>query len=138
VGETRETKAVEQLKWRAGSSFLLSLRGPLCRFVAPAAQSQQLHRSNTKAIPESELGQITVRPYRCVDGDYRVCGMPTDKRHSHVSKHSLASHRLAGNCNLALIKQQFGHASISSTLFNTGTSDQQWSEVASAVPMAKC
>jgi hypothetical protein len=52
-------------------------------------------------------------------------------------QNSLASHRVAGNCNLALIKHQFGHASISSTVLNTGTSDQQGSEVASAVPMAK-
>ncbi|HMD07144.1 MAG TPA: hypothetical protein VKH63_06380 [Candidatus Acidoferrum sp.] len=52
-------------------------------------------------------------------------------------QNSLASYRVAGNCNLALIKHQFGHASISSTLLNTGTSDQRGSEVASAVPMAK-
>jgi len=34
VGESRETKAVEQSKWRAGSCSLLSFRRLLCRFVA--------------------------------------------------------------------------------------------------------
>jgi site-specific recombinase XerD len=63
-------------------------------------------------------------------------GLPTDKRHPHVLKHSLASHLVAGNCNLALIKQQLGHASISSTMCYIGTSDQQASEAASAVLMA--
>jgi integrase/recombinase XerD len=63
-------------------------------------------------------------------------GLPTDKRHPHVLKHSLASHLVAGNCNLALIKQQLGHASISSTMLYIGTNDQQASEAASAVLMA--
>jgi site-specific recombinase XerC len=117
--------------------FLVSLRGPLCRFVTPAAQSNHLHTSSTKAILESDLGQIIVRPHRCVDCDCRVCGVAHRQTRHHVSKHSLASHRVAGNCNLAPIALRFGHASISSTLLNTGTSGQQRPEVASAVPMAK-
>jgi integrase len=60
-------------------------------------------------------------------------GLPTDKRHPHLLKYSLASHLVAGNCNLALIKQQLGRASISSTMLYIGTSDQQASEAASAV-----
>jgi site-specific recombinase XerD len=63
-------------------------------------------------------------------------GLPTDKRHQHVLKHSLASHLVVGNVNLALIKQQFGHASISSTMLYIRTSDQRASEIASAVRMA--
>jgi integrase/recombinase XerD len=63
-------------------------------------------------------------------------GLPTDKRHPHVLKHSLASHLVAGNCNLALVKQQLGHASISSNMMYIGTNDQQSSEAASAVLMA--
>jgi integrase/recombinase XerD len=62
--------------------------------------------------------------------------LPTDKGHPHVLKHSLASHLVAGNCNLALTKQRLGHASISSTMFYIGTSDQEASEAASAVLMA--
>jgi hypothetical protein len=69
--------------------------------------------------------------------DFRASvGFPADKRHPDVLKHSLASHLVAGNCDLALAKQQLGHASISSTMFYIGTSDQQASEAASAVLMA--
>jgi site-specific recombinase XerD len=62
-------------------------------------------------------------------------GLLTDKRHPYVLKHSLASRLVAGNCSLALIKQQLGHSSISSTMIYIGTSDQQASETASAVLM---
>src|ERR1700681_2057669 len=50
-------------------------------------------------------------------------GLPTEKRHPHVLKHSLASHLVAGNVNLALIRQALGHQSISSTMAYIGTSD---------------
>ena len=33
-----------------------------------------------------------------------VAGLPVEKRHPHVLKHSLASHLVAGNVNLALVK----------------------------------
>ena len=42
-------------------------------------------------------------------------GLPVDKRHPHVLKHSLASHLVAGNANLALVRQALGHRSINST-----------------------
>jgi site-specific recombinase XerD len=49
-------------------------------------------------------------------------GLPTDKRHPHVRKHSLASHLVAGNVNLTLVKQALDHRAISSTIY-VGTSD---------------
>jgi len=55
-------------------------------------------------------------------------GLPADKRHPHVLKHSLASHLVAGNANLALIRQALGHQSISSTMAYIGTSDAQAAE----------
>jgi site-specific recombinase XerD len=55
-------------------------------------------------------------------------GLPVEKRHPHVLKHSLASHLVAGNANLALIRQALGHRSISSTLLYIGTTDEQASE----------
>jgi hypothetical protein len=57
---------------------------------ARAAQSYQVYRSSTKAILESVMGRTFVRPYCCVDCDCQVCVLPTDKRHAHVLKHSLA------------------------------------------------
>ena len=55
-------------------------------------------------------------------------GLPAEKRHPHVLKHSLASHLVAGNANLALIRQALGHRSISSTMQYIGTSDSQAAE----------
>jgi type 1 fimbriae regulatory protein FimB len=55
-------------------------------------------------------------------------GLSTEKRHPHVLKHSLASHLVAGNANLALIRQALGHRSISSTMQYIGTTDAQAAE----------
>ncbi len=63
-------------------------------------------------------------------------GLPPEKRHPHVLKHSLASHLVAGNVNLALIRQALGHRSINSTMQYVGTSDCQAAEAAQAALMA--
>jgi len=59
-----------------------------------------------------------------------TAGLPIEKRHPHVLKHSLASHLVAGNVNLALIRQALGHRSINSTMQYIGTSDGQAAEAA--------
>jgi type 1 fimbriae regulatory protein FimB len=64
-----------------------------------------------------------------------VAGLPLEKRHPHVLKHSLASHLVAGNVNLALIRQALGHRSINSTMQYVGTSDGQAAEAAQAALM---
>ena len=70
---------------------------------------------------------------------FRACaeaaGLPPDKRHPHVLKHSLASHLVAGNVNLALVKQALGHRSITSTMQYVGTSDAQAAEAVQAALM---
>jgi type 1 fimbriae regulatory protein FimB len=55
-------------------------------------------------------------------------GLPVEKRHPHVLKHSLASHLVAGNANLALVRQALGHRFINSTMQYVGTSDSQAAE----------
>jgi len=62
-------------------------------------------------------------------------GLTKEKRHPHVLKHSLASHLVAGNVNLALIRQALGHRSITSTMQYVGTSDGQAAEAAQAALM---
>jgi site-specific recombinase XerD len=52
-----------------------------------------------------------------------------------VLKHSLASHLVAGNVNLALVRQALGHRSITSTMQYVGTSDGQAAEAAQAALM---
>lgn len=55
-------------------------------------------------------------------------GLPPEKRHPHALKHSLATHLVSANVNLALIKQQLGHKSIGSTMRYIATSDSQASK----------
>jgi integrase/recombinase XerD len=64
-----------------------------------------------------------------------AAGLPIEKRHPHVLKHTLASHLVAGNVNLALVKQALGHKSISSTMEYIGVSDGQAAEAAQAALM---
>jgi type 1 fimbriae regulatory protein FimB len=55
-------------------------------------------------------------------------GLSAEKQHPHALKHSIASHLVSANVNLALVKQQLGHKSISSTMRYITTSDQQASK----------
>jgi len=55
-------------------------------------------------------------------------GLPPEKCHCHVLKHSLANHLIKGNVNLALVKQSLGHASIASTIEYLGTTDADAAE----------
>ncbi len=57
-----------------------------------------------------------------------AAGLSVEKRHPHVLKHSLASHLVAGNANLALIRLALGHRSIGSTMQYIGTTDAQAAE----------
>jgi type 1 fimbriae regulatory protein FimB len=63
-------------------------------------------------------------------------GLPAEKRHPHALKHSLASHLVAGNVNLALVKQQLGHKSIGSTMRYVRTSDSQASRATAIALMS--
>ena len=57
-----------------------------------------------------------------------AAGLPPEKRHPHVLKHSLATHLVSANVNLALVKTQLGHKSINSTLRYVATTDTQASQ----------
>lgn len=62
-------------------------------------------------------------------------GISAEKQHPHALKHSIASHLVSANVNLALIKQQLGHKSIGSTMRYITTSDQQASKAAASALM---
>lgn len=57
-------------------------------------------------------------------------GLPPEKRHPHALKHSIASHLVGANVNLALVKQQLGHKSIGSRMRYVTTTDDQASKAA--------
>ena len=73
--------------------------------------------------------------FRIFQAVAEAAGLPAEKRHPHVLKHSLASHLIAGNVNLALVKQALGHRSISSTMVYVGTTDSQAAEAVQAALM---
>src|SRR5712692_6726206 len=61
-----------------------------------------------------KLGRTQV--FRLFQTVAKIAGLPVEKRHPHVLKHSLASHLVAGYVNLALVRQALGHRSINSTM----------------------
>jgi len=62
-------------------------------------------------------------------------GLPAAKQHPHALKHSIASHLVSANVNLALVKQQLGHKSINSTMRYVATTDQQASQATTTALM---
>jgi integrase len=65
------------------------------------------------------------RLFRAIAAD---AGLPPEKRHPHVLKHSIASHLISANVNLALVKQALGHKSINSTMRYIATTDKAASQ----------
>lgn len=65
-----------------------------------------------------------------------AAGLPPEKRHPHVLKHSIASHLVSANVNLALVKQALGHKSINSTMRYIATSDKQASQAMATALMS--
>jgi len=72
------------------------------------------------------------RIFKAIAGE---AGLPAEKQHPHALKHSIASHLVSANVNLALVKQQLGHKSIGSTMRYITTSDQQASKATASALM---
>jgi type 1 fimbriae regulatory protein FimB len=87
-------------------------------------------------FPSQKGGRLNrTQFFRIFQAVATAAGLTGEKRHPHVLKHSLASHLVAGNVNLALVKQALGHRSISSTMVYVGTSDAQAAEAVRAALM---
>jgi site-specific recombinase XerD len=63
--------------------------------------------------------------YRIFRQHAETAGLPPKKRFVHVLKHSLASHLIAANTNLAMVQVALGHASLSSTQAYVHVSESQ-------------
>jgi integrase/recombinase XerD len=63
-------------------------------------------------------------------------GLPPEKQHPHVLKHSIASHLVSANVNLALVKQALSHKSINSTMRYIATTDKQASQATTTALMS--
>lgn len=64
-----------------------------------------------------------------------AAGLPAVKRHPHALKHSIASHLVSANVNLALVQRQLGHKSIGSTMRYVAANDQQASRATATALM---
>ena len=73
--------------------------------------------------------------FRIFQGVAAQAGLPAEKQHPHALKHSIASHLVSANVNLALVKQQLGHKSIGSTMRYVSISDQQASKATASALM---
>jgi len=62
--------------------------------------------------------------YRIYAAAAERAGLPADKCHPHVLKHSLGVALVGANVNLAVIKQALGHKSIASTAIYTQPTDE--------------
>jgi integrase/recombinase XerD len=63
--------------------------------------------------------------YRVFQACAIAAGLPTEKCHPHALKHSLATHLISENVNLAWVKQCLGHKAIGSTMKYVAVSDNQ-------------
>jgi len=73
--------------------------------------------------------------FRIVQACAEAAGLAAQKCHPHALKHSLASHLVAGNVNLAMVQQCLGHKAIGSTMKYVAVSDCQATEAAQAALM---
>ncbi len=73
--------------------------------------------------------------YRIFRQHADAAGLPAEKQFVHILKHSLASHLVSADVNLAKVQVQLGHASLSSTQAYVHVSDDQATKASRAALM---
>lgn len=101
-------------------AWLRARNGDGSDFLFTSQEGGRLHRSQFFRVFQS-----------CAE----AAGVAAPSRHPHCLKHSLATHLIAGNVNLALVKQALGHRLISGTMQYVSVSDRQASEAAQSALM---
>jgi integrase len=126
-GSLRTTQAVTEHRGEPLLNELRALREWLRQ--RPADGSDYLFTSQKGGrLDRSQFFRL----FKAIASD---AGLPLEKRHPHALKHSLASHLVSANVNLALVKQQLGHKSIGSTMRYVTTSDYQASKATASALM---
>jgi type 1 fimbriae regulatory protein FimB len=87
------------------------------RYVFGSQKSGKMHRSQF---------------YRIFAAAAEKAGLPEDRRHPHVLKHSLGVALVEANVNLAIIKRALGHKSVASTAIYTVPTDEMTGKVVTA------
>ena len=126
-GSLRTTQAVTEHRGEPLLNELKALREWLRR--RPDDGSEYLFTSQKGGrLDRSQLFRL----FRTIASE---AGLPAEKQHPHVLKHSIASHLVSANVNLGLVKQQLGHKSIGSTIRYVTMSDQQASKATASALM---
>ncbi len=126
-GSLRTTQAVTEHRGEPLLNELKALREWLRR--RPDDRSEYLFTSQKGGrLDRSQFFRL----FRTIASE---AGLPAEKQHPHVLKHSIASHLVSANVNLALVKQQLGHKSIGSTIRYVKMSDQQASKATASALM---
>ena len=143
---------LSDLDMKNGSIVVERLKGSLCTTQAVTEHRGEPLLNEVKALREwlrqrpddgsdflftSQKGgrldrSQVFRLFRAIAAE---AGLPKEKQHPHALKHSIASHLVSANVNLALVKQQLGHKSIGSTMRYVTTSDQQASRATTTALM---
>jgi site-specific recombinase XerD len=120
---------------------------PVCKHPGePLLDEAKALREWLKDRPQDGSGALFVsrkgghltreQVYRIFHQLAEVAGIPPEKGFVHVLKHSLASHLIAGNTNLAMVQVALGHASLSSTQAYVHVSDAQAAEASQRALMS--
>jgi integrase/recombinase XerD len=104
---------------------------------ALASWMKERPQDGSDAVFTSRKGGHLTREqvYRIFRQHAETANLPPEKRFVHVLKHSLASHLIAGNTNLAMVQVALGHASLSSTQAYVHVSDAQAAKASQAALM---
>jgi len=104
---------------------------------AVACWMKERPQDGSDAVFTSRKGGHLTREqvYRIFRQHAETANLPPEKRFVHVLKHSLASHLIAGNTNLAMVQVALGHASLSSTQAYVHVSDAQAAKASQAALM---
>jgi site-specific recombinase XerD len=119
---------------------------PICKHAGqPLLDEVRALASWMKERPEDGSGAVFTsrkgghltreQVYRIFRQHAEAAKLPAEKRFVHVLKHSLASHLIAGNTNLAMVQVALGHASLSSTQAYVHVSDAQAAKASQAALM---
>jgi hypothetical protein len=131
----RELTICTLLLWRptvlGSREAVRNIRAQGLRFLWSLESLLQPSSWAIKSLAVTDRSQV-FRLFRAIA---RKAGLAAEKQHPHALKHSIATHLVSANVNLALVKQQLGHKSVGSTMRYITTSDQQASKATTAALM---
>lgn len=78
-------------------------------------------------------GMSRIEVYTIIHEVLKAAGMPKDRRHPHVLRHSIITHLLDGGVSPKVIQARVGHKDVQTTLGYAGTTDAAKDELTAAL-----